>query len=270
MAPIPKLEPIVLEQISKIIGDSLTGSQITGLFENFGYQDCPQYTKWRRINAFFEYSQNRYNASNQVLHFIEHSCSPVSFINKNDEFQKILFELNQVLVFSSLKLCDDGKIRQTLKANTINEAKSRASEIHKILFDRNIHPDVLKFCKEEIIQDNYFHAVLEATKSLSDKIRSKTGLGDDASTLVHKAFDRERPLLALNSLQTASERNEHIGLRNLLLGIFSMFRNIAAHEAKIHWNIDKQDAIDLLTMISFAHRKLDLCFRTSYPTENQK
>ena len=37
MAPIPKLEPIVLEQISKIIGDSLTGSQITGLFENFGY-----------------------------------------------------------------------------------------------------------------------------------------------------------------------------------------------------------------------------------------
>ena len=33
-------------------------------------------------------------------------------------------------------------------------------------------------------KDNYFHAVLEAVKSVSDKIRGKTGLSEDGSALV--------------------------------------------------------------------------------------
>jgi hypothetical protein len=42
---------------------------------------------------------------------------------------------------------------------------------------RNIlDPDVLKFCREELVADNYFHAVLEAVKSIADKLRVRTGL----------------------------------------------------------------------------------------------
>ncbi|QEK11661.1 hypothetical protein FQB35_04400 [Crassaminicella thermophila] len=36
-----------------------------------------------------------------------------------------------------------------------------------------------------------------------------------------------------------------------------MFRTPLAHEAKVKWYIDKNDAIDLLTTLSFIHRKLD-------------
>ncbi|WP_408625489.1 TIGR02391 family protein [Crassaminicella thermophila] len=46
-------------------------------------------------------------------------------------------------------------------------------------------------------------------------------------------------------------------LHLLSYGIFNMFRTPLAHEAKVKWYIDKNDAIDLLTTLSFIHRKLD-------------
>jgi uncharacterized protein (TIGR02391 family) len=45
---------------------------------------------------------------------------------------------------------------------------------------------------------------------------------------------------------------------NLLKGIFGMFRNTTAHAPKIIWNIDENDALDILSLISLVHRNLDL------------
>ena len=36
-----------------------------------------------------------------------------------------------------------------------------------------------------------------------------------------------------------------------------MFRNTEAHEPKITWNITEQDALEILGMISYCHRRLD-------------
>jgi Protein of unknown function (Hypoth_ymh) len=58
-------------------------------------------------------------------------------------------------------------------------------------------------------------------------------------------------------LRTDAERNEQRGLANILKGIFSAFRNPAAHEPRIVWHVRAQDALDLLTMISLVHRRLD-------------
>jgi uncharacterized protein (TIGR02391 family) len=80
--------------------------------------------------------------------------------------------------------------------------------------------------------------------------------------LVDEAFGGELPLLALNTLQTETERSEHTGFMNLLKGLFGTFRNTLAHAPKIKWNINEQDAIDMLTFGSFVHRKLDSCVRT--------
>ena len=58
----------------------------------------------------------------------------------------------------------------------------------------------------EFLQENYFHAVFEATKSLSEKVREKTGLQDDGSALFNTAFSVNNPRLALNTLQTFTEK----------------------------------------------------------------
>lgn len=39
-----------------------------------------------------------------------------------------------------------------------------------------------------------------------------------------------------------------------------MVRNVTAHELKVKWVVNEQDAIDILTTISFLHKQLDECF----------
>ena len=67
---------------------------------------------------------------------------------------------------------------------------------------------MLKFCKAELLQENYFHAVFEAMKSITAKIRSLSGLTGDGCDLVHDAFGQKYgdPLLAINPLTTETQR----------------------------------------------------------------
>ena len=74
-------------------------------------------------------------------------------------------------------------------------------------------------------------------------------------------FSIKNPLLAINSLQTETEESEHKGFANLLKGVFGTFRNVTAHVPKIKWPIEEQDAMDLLTMVSYLHRRLDRAFK---------
>ena len=53
------------------------------------------------------------------------------------------------------------------------EAEARAQNLRKTLLDRKIHPDVLAFCRAELLVDNYFHAVLKQLKVLLKKLESK-------------------------------------------------------------------------------------------------
>ena len=92
---------------------------------------------------------------------------------------------------------------------------------------------------------------------MADKIRTRTGLTDDGDDLVSRAFSGSIPMLAINALQTKSERSEQSGFANLLRGTFGMFRNTTAHEARIHWRMTKEDAEDLLSLLSLIHRRLD-------------
>ena len=58
---------------------------------------------------------------------------------------------------------------------------------------------------------------------------------------------------------------EHNGLMNLLKGMFGTFRNVTAHAPKITWMMDEQDALDLLSLASFLHRRIDACKQLESP-----
>jgi uncharacterized protein (TIGR02391 family) len=59
-----------------------------------------------------------------------------------------------------------------------------------------------------------------------------------------------------------SEHSEQNGILNLVKGLFGTFRNPTAHAPKIYWNMTEPDSLDLLTMASFIHRRLDSAART--------
>jgi uncharacterized protein (TIGR02391 family) len=66
-------------------------------------------------------------------------------------------------------------------------------------------------------------------------------------------------VLRINGYQTKSEESEHRGFANLLHGIFGTFRNPPAHTARAtqEWTITEPDALDLFSMLSYLHRRLD-------------
>jgi len=73
--------------------------------------------------------------------------------------------------FSEYALGEDGKLRRQAVARTLTEAEERAGRLKAELRRRGVHADVLTFCRAELFDKNYFHAVFEATKSVADKIR---------------------------------------------------------------------------------------------------
>ena len=72
-----------------------------------------------------------------------------------------------------------------------------------------MHAEVLKFCRAELLEDNYFHAVLEATKSVADRLRGLSGLSEDGSELADQArCPAPRGIHGWRSVPAATSRNE--------------------------------------------------------------
>lgn len=263
MAVLNKFDLSVIESISKILGDTydgFTGSEIGKLLHECNIRDpLPSMTKWKRLCEALNQKQEQDGCANNVCAFIQHTMNPARHFNNHDWFSSTRYKLNQVLSFEGLTLGEDGRLQRSQRASTICEAAARASKLRENLVIRKVHPDIMEFCREELLVDNYFHAVFEATKSVAEKIRMKTGLTSDGSTLVDEAFSFKSniPYLALNSLQTESEQSEQKGFMNLLKGLFGTFRNTTAHAPKITWRIEEQDALDILSLVSLVHRRLD-------------
>ena len=123
-------------------------------------------------------------------------------------------------MLSGLELLDDGRLVPRATSRTADECPSRADALRAKLTARRVHPDVLRYCRAELVQRNYFHAVLEAAKSVSAKIRDRTGLESDGSELIDEAFTLRdsMPPLAFNSLRTPSERSAHSGYAHFARG----------------------------------------------------
>ena len=261
MARIPEFEETILRKICDILGDTyagLTGSEIGQILQDCGIDDpSPGATKRHRLFEALSRRQRLDRCGNNVVAFIYAAMHPVRYVGNRELFEDRRFQLNQVLAFAGYTLGEDGKLRQVKAARTLSEAQERASRLRRELIARNVHPDVLRFCRAELLQDNYFHAVFEAAKSVADKIREKAGLASDGSRLVDEAFGGKEPLLAFNTLQTETDRSEHTGLMNLMKGLSGVFRNTTAHAPKIKWPINEQDALDMLTLASMIHRRLD-------------
>lgn len=250
-----------LEAIAQALGDTsegLTGSEIGHLLQICEIEDTdPDMTKWKRILNAFVHHQNSTQDRRRILGFIRHSMKPNRYLRDPSRYEPMRQNINRALAFAGLAVEESGKLVSASQVETLSHAERRARDLRADLEVRDVHPDVLKFCKAELLADNYFHAVLEAAKSIADKLRERTGLTDDGAVLIDRALTGDPPMLAINSLQTDSEKSEQRGFANLLKGTFGMFRNPTAHAPRLHWNMEKSDAEDLLSLASLIHRRID-------------
>jgi len=268
MIRIPTFDSQQLTAIAKVLGDTvngLTGPEIGHLLSECKIRDVsPDMTKWKRLFNAFAGWQNEKQLGNCVVMFINRAMNPVQYTNKVEVFASRRDALNVVLAFVGMSVGEDGRVRNVSVAQNLDEAMLRARRLHSALVSRKVHDDVLKFCKAELLEENYFHAVFEAMKSIAAKIRDMSGMRSDGADLVQGAFglgNTRSPILAINNLATETDEGEQRGFANLLVGLFGTIRNPLAHNPKIEWDMSEQDALDILTTFSLVHRKLDQAYR---------
>ncbi|WP_199084599.1 TIGR02391 family protein [Bosea sp. ASV33] len=258
-----------LSAIADALGDTvdgLSGSEIGQLLSAARIEDRhPLLGKRHRLFNAFAGSQNKHQDRIHVIAFIRKAMKPSRFVRDSERFEPLRMNLNRALSFAGMAVDAAGNLDAIERARTLTEASRRAQELRADLVSRKIHPDVLHFCREELLAENYFHAVLEATKSAADKIRSRTGLVEDGSALADQALGGPQPMLAINALATENDRSEQKGFCNLIKGTFGMFRNPAAHAPRLYWHMTKEEAEDAFSLISLIHRRLDQATMPSKP-----
>ncbi|MGU7811548.1 TIGR02391 family protein [Burkholderia sp. AW49-1] len=253
-----------LESICRVLGDTangLTGTEIGHLLANKRFQDpTPQMTKWQRLFNALVAQQNKHSVGNHTIQFINEAMNPSLYLRRPELFAWRRENLNSALSLCGYHVREDGQVGYAQEATTLDEALSRANRLKAVLEQREVHPNVLAFCRSELLQENYFHAVFEAVKSVAKRLEQLSGGTGDGAELVDFALGMSSgtPRVAINALQSKTDIGEQRGFANLLKGIFGMVRNPLAHNAKIEWDMSEQDAMDTLTMLSLVHRRLDI------------
>jgi uncharacterized protein (TIGR02391 family) len=216
-------------------------------------------TKWRRIDQALMASQTEDGNSARLIRFIEHVMAPARHRQRPSWFENARSALNGALIFCGLALTEEGRVCQVSPATTLRDAQGRVRGLRSELERRNVHSEVLRFCGDELLADDSFHAVHEAIKGVAARVRGLTGLTTDGAALFRDALSPNGapPKLYINKFSTTSERNEQEGFAKLLTGLVSMIRNPTAHSPRVDWPIDDADALDVLSIISLAHRRLD-------------
>lgn len=261
---IPTFQDSHLLELARALADAATHRELSDLFQQCSIEEQGGNPKWERIKRALAARQARDGCGNNVGAFIQALLDPARFSGRADDHAACCRQVNVPLAFSGLHVSDQGKLVPIPVASTVPEAQARADRLRENLVARRVHARVLDCCRAELVQDNYFHAVLEACKSVAEEIRQKSGLEGDGAPLADAAFGGRRPHLALNALQTETERSEQSGFLNLLKGMFGTFRNPTGHALKVGWPMPEMDALDLLTLASYLLRRIENAVKTRW------
>jgi uncharacterized protein (TIGR02391 family) len=260
----PVWDEAIVEGVAGVLGDTaagLTGGEIGRLLAQVRIPDpFPASTKRHRLYQALSARQATDRAANSVIRFICGAMAPVRYRDDPALFQLRQEGLNEVLVHLGLRVNEQGKVARGPKATTLSEAAQHANSVRLELRRRACHPEVLRYCTQEILERNAFHALLEATKSIAGRLRTMSGRAGDGAALIDETLtigQRGRPLVAINPLSTGTELDEQKGFANLCRGLFGMFRNPTAHDPRIDRTVSDEELLETLTTISLIHRRLD-------------
>jgi uncharacterized protein (TIGR02391 family) len=256
----------MVESVCEVLGDTdtgLTGTEISRLLAALGVKDIdPHNNKRHQLTNALLVKQQQDQAGNCIVRFVAEAMSPGLHFKNPTRRQNLQDGLNERLLLMGLKVRDDGKVAKASQtAATVDAAVRIAGRLKTELVRRGTHPEVIRYCEEELVRRSIFHAVFEAAKGLAARLRQLSGSTLDGSELVNHCFGAKggTPVVRINAYVTKSEDSEHRGFANLLHGIFGTFRNPPAHapRATQEWTITEADALDLFSMLSYLHRRLD-------------
>lgn len=169
-----------------------------------------------KINRLFKCFENELVTSqsdNKIICFIEAVSNPSRFNNDITKFSEYKNSINSILLLMGCELKDDGKLYAAVKATTIDEVQKRINILENEVRKRNIHPQVLKYCKREYLDKDYFHAQFEASKGLFQRIRDLINQNVDGTKIINGVFSTDEPMLILPNLNliNRTDKDEFLG-----------------------------------------------------------
>jgi hypothetical protein len=151
--------PSQLQAIADALGDTsegLTGSEIHHLLMSCQMMDVdPQATKRHRLYNAFVACQNAFQDRTRILGFIRNAMKPEQYAREPGRYEPMRANLNRALAFCGLAAKESGELVSAERVSTLSEAQRRADELRVDLELRKVHADVLRFCREELLADNY-------------------------------------------------------------------------------------------------------------------
>lgn len=269
---IKKFEHATLSALCNIFAATstgFTGRELTGFLNAADiYQEVTDSSsKYKYLLGALSQQQAQDKCANNIVKFIQIVMHPNNYNGDLGRLEDYREQVNSALAFEGYAVNEKGVVINAPVVNSLNEAQLRASRIRGELTRRKIHPEVVKYCRQEILEKNFFHAVFEAAKGFAERVREMSELDLDGVALFKAAlyvdYDKKTnriikyPKIAASSLETVSERSQQIGIMKIAEGIFSAYRNEIAHEPRLMSLLTEEDAVDLLTTLSLLHRWLD-------------
>ena len=241
------------------IQDISTKSKSVGL----GY--IPGDSKSKRIYKCFINEVHRTNNDLKIVSFIERALDPSRFADSK-RYDDILNDINSVLLFMGCEINKSGKVKIVKKATTIDEVQERINALENEAKKRNVHLEVLKYCKREYLDKDYFHAQFEASKGLFQRIRDLTNQNADGTKLINGVFSTDEPMLILPNLKLTerTDKDEFLGYKHLFEYVVNAVRNPEGHTPRILASEELGECLDNFVIISRCHRFLDNCSTTCY------
>lgn len=250
-----------LEKMAKILGEAGSRRELRELLQEAQIKlYSPDLSRQKFLKDSFIKDQKEYRCGNHILTFIRITLNPRRFIDKEVEFEHHRTALNKILKFKGLEYTNDSQFRRVEKASSLDDLPKKWEEKLK---QRGVHAEIFKYCTVELLQDDIYHAVFEASKGLLERIRQLSEVHMDGVALIDKVFSTSQPILVFNTLTTQTEKSEQTGFINLLKSICSLIRNPLAHEPRLLWE-GEENALDWFSLLSLAHKMLDKCSATCY------
>jgi len=248
-----------LKRISIILGNYYTGSRIVELFHETGFTDFViNGTKWREIYDKLKKIQSKQNGDQYILKLIEQFCNPEEFFSNAENYIKIVEDINEVL--SSYGMLLDAKIGKVVISNKDRtNLRSSESEDSKLFDLRKFRSEIVKNGRQLFIEGHYFHSVSECCKAFDKDVAEKSKINKRGFELMSAALSLNGTL-KLNKQETETEKNEQEGLMHLCFGLMKGIRNPTGHETEIDRKMPREDALDILSLISWLYRSIDKCF----------
>jgi len=232
------------------------GREITELFRESGLPPVWNYlgADWKFLCGALESTQRNFGPYG-VARILETACVQQDGLGNG----RMREDINECLSPCGVGIGDDGKARR------LGQAGTPAGEA--ALFDqRRYHQDVIGHAKPKFLKGDYFGSVIEGCKVLEELVRVRSGVDGYGTRLMKRALGEGGALeVDMADLTGTTKDGIRRGLGSMCEGMVSSVRNPVSHEYEERFPIGGEDALDILSVVSYLCRQIERMRRRPGP-----